>query len=125
VVRITQINGFNNFIELNGERQDEETGKMVKINQIDDLLHFDVVLKEVEQFNTVKQLQLSQVVEAAKGGIIPPEIASQLIITLSDMPGKQELLQQTAIFFERQRQEQALAAQQEQELAVQQQLQVV
>jgi len=115
VVRITQPNGFNAFIELNGERTDEQTGETFKVNEIDDLLKFDVVLKEVEPFTTVKQLQLQQVVETAKAGVLPEEIAGQLIISLMDMPGKQELLQDLAIHFERQRQLQMQALQQQQQ----------
>jgi len=115
VVRITQPNGFNAFIELNGERTDEQTGETFKVNEIDDLLKFDVVLKEVEPFTTVKQLQLQQVVETAKAGVLPEEIAGQLIISLMDMPGKQELLQDLAIHFERLRQQQMQALQQQQQ----------
>ena len=92
VIRITQPNGDFEFRKLNEPFQSEETGEKFILNNIEDILRFDVVLREVAPFNTIRQLTLSMFSEVFKAGIFPPEVASEIFVELSDIPNKERHL---------------------------------
>lgn len=115
VIRVTQPNGSDGFVTLNERSIDEETGVKETLNKIDDILEFDVIFKEVPAFNSVRQLQLREFTELAKIGIFPPEFVAQIFMQLTDMPNKQELLQQLEASLQAQQQQQAALQQQQQQ----------
>jgi len=73
-----------------------------RVLTMEEALRFDVVLRPVQAFNTVRQNTLSTVAEMAKAGAIPPPVASEIAIDLIDIPFKQELKARVQQYFEQQ-----------------------
>jgi hypothetical protein len=63
-------------------------------NEIGDILRYDVILKPVPQFTTVRQNTMTTFAEVAKSGVIPPEIVGRVLLELTDLPNKPEILYQ-------------------------------
>jgi len=106
-VRITQPNGTHEYYLLNEEYEGADGNPI--FYEIKDILRYDVVLKPVPQYSTVRQNTMTSIVEAAKSGALPPEIAAKLIIELVDLPDKQRIIQELEAY-----QQQQMALQQQQ-----------
>lgn len=94
VVRITGNNGLTQYITLNGV--DEEGNK---VNSVENILKYDVIMKEVPPFDGVREIMLRTFSEVAKTGVLPPQIVGEVMLTLSDMPDKEKLIQQLEGFY--------------------------
>jgi len=84
IARVQLPNGADDFVELNTE----------PFNKIGDILRFDVVLREVPTFTTVRQENLKAITEVAKANILPLEIAGKAILELMELPNKRQLIQE-------------------------------
>ena len=109
VVRVTQPNGLTDNFEFNRVEKDElgnPTGQI--FNKIEDTLYYDVILKKVPPFNAMRDRQLTIFAEVLKSNVIPGPIAGKMMLMLSDMPEKQNLILELENFYQMQ-QEQAQA----------------
>ncbi len=104
IVRITGANGQNEYFPLNEEVVNPETGTKQPLNKIDDILRYDVLLKPVPAFTTTRQNNMMIFGEVLKTQMLPPEIAGEIIVELSDLPNKQDILYRMQKMFEVQRQ---------------------
>ena len=109
VLRITQPNGTVASYEFNKAEYtvDPATGKKVVsgiLNQIEDTLFYDVILKRNAPFNSVRERQLQIFSEVLKSGVIPPQIAAKMMLMLSDMPHKEDLLFELENYYKQQEQ---------------------
>lgn len=91
VIRITQPNGTLKSYEFN-RRGVDDSGSPFVFNDIDDTLKYDVVLKKVPPFNSLRDRMLTIFSEIVKSGIFPPEIAGKIVLSLVDMPNKEDIL---------------------------------
>lgn len=105
VVRVTQPNGMTDNYEFNQREVDEQgspTGNI--LNRIEDTLYYDVLLKKVPPFNATRDRQLTIFAEVLKSNVIPAPIAGKMMLMLSDMPGKQDLILELENFYQSQAQ---------------------
>ena len=105
VVRVTQPNGLTDNFEFNQVEKDEfgnPTGKI--FNKIEDTLYYDVLLKKVPPFNAMRDRQLTIFAEILKSNVIPAPIAGKMMLMLSDMPEKQNLILELENFYAEQAQ---------------------
>lgn len=109
VVRVVGLNGNVDKYTINEPYVDEEGNE--RIYRMEDALRYDVVLKLVPAFDTVRQNTLQIISEMAKGGVIPPVVASQIALELSEVPNKQELMRKTEEWYAQQQQLASLQAQ--------------
>ena len=113
VVRITQPNGTTEKIEFNkpvqvmpgdGESAEFDRGLMKSnstiFNKIEDTLYYDVTLKEVPPFDSMRERQLSIFAEVLKSNVIPAPIAAKMMLTLADMPGKEDIIFELDNFYQ-------------------------
>lgn len=110
IIRITQPNGAEASYEFNIPSQDAE-GNSVILNNIDDTIHYDVVMKKVPPFTTMRERQLQIFSEVAKSGVIPPPIAAKMMLYLSEIPEKENLIFEIEQFYQAQAQVAAPAGQ--------------
>ena len=103
VVRITQPNGLTDNYEFNLPTQDKD-GNSIILNKIEDTLYYDVILKKVPPFNSMRDRQLTIFSEILKSNVIPPPIAGKMMIMLSDMPNKEDLILELENFYQAQAQ---------------------
>ena len=111
VVRITQPNGLTDNYEFNVPEKDENgnpTGGI--LNKIEDSLYYDVILKKVPPFNSMRDRMLTIFSEVLKSNVIPAPIAGKMMLLLSDMPNKQDLILELENFYAAQQQPQGAAA---------------
>ena len=111
VVRVTQPNGLTDNFEFNVPERDDNgnfTGQI--LNKIDDSLYYDVILKKVPPFNAMRDRQLTIFAEVLKSNVIPAPIAGKMMLMLSDMPAKQDLILELENFYQAQAQQAAQAA---------------
>lgn len=99
VVRVTGSNGLSSYIKLNGSRENEETGETEDVNKIENIVKYDIILKEVAPFDGVREIMLKTFSEIAKAGVLPPQIVGEIMIELSDIPDKQLLMQKLEGFY--------------------------
>jgi hypothetical protein len=96
VMQITEPNGERVNYEFNKVEQQisEETGEIEKyvFNKIDNILYYDVILKRVPPFTNIKERQMQIFSEVLKTGVLPAEIAGKIMLSLSDLPNKEDLL---------------------------------
>ena len=126
VVRITQPNGTWEAYEFNKPAMQMPDGNTVSpeeykamnipdfpgrkmpektiLNKIDDMLYYDVILKKVPPFNTIRERQLLIFSEVLKSGVIPAPVAAEMMLSLSDMPHKEELIMKLQQFYAEQQQ---------------------
>lgn len=102
VVRIVGSNGNAEYFKINEPYLGADGRE--HILKMKDAMRFDVVIKLVPAFTTVRQNTLSTFAELAKAGAIPPQIVSKLAIELVDLPDKQRLLKETEQAFQQQAQ---------------------
>lgn len=115
VVRITQPNGLTDNFEFNIPEKDENgnpTGGI--LNKIEDTLYYDVILKKVPPFNSMRDRMLTIFAEVLKSNVIPAPIAGKMMLLLSDMPNKQDLILELENFYAAQQQPQQVAVAPEQ-----------
>jgi hypothetical protein len=110
MVRITQANGINVYLPMNQKTQNEQ-GEFVLSNQIDDILKYDIIFKAESVFNSTRQFMMQTFSDIAKSGVFPPLLVAELMLQLSDIPNKQDLLLKF---------QQYIGMQQQQEQAMQQ-----
>ena len=101
-VRITQPNGKHEFIKINQANDMAQDGTISRINQIGDVLRYDVFLKPVAPFDALREIQMRLFAEVAKAGTFPPHIASKILLQSSDLPGKAEILKEVEDFYKTQ-----------------------
>jgi hypothetical protein len=114
VMTITQPNGTTERFEFNkkeismdafGNREER------LLNKIDNTLYYDCILKRVPPFNSIRERQLQIFSEVFKTGVIPAEIAGEIMLLLSDLPNRQEILMRLQNIYQQQSlQQQAMAA---------------
>lgn len=100
IVRVTQPNGLTDNFEFNIPERDEQgnpTGGI--LNKIEDTLYYDVILKKVPPFNSMRDRQLTIFAEVLKSNVIPAPIAGKMMILLSDMPNKEDLVLELENFY--------------------------
>lgn len=105
IVRITQPNGLTDNYEFNLPQRDEQgnfTGTI--LNKIEDTLYYDVILKKVPPFNSMRDRMLTIFAEVLKSNVIPAPIAGKMMLLLSDMPNKQDLILELENFYNAQQQ---------------------
>ena len=119
VIRITKPNGTTDTLEFNkpvpvmsagGDGEFErgfEKPQMGIFNEIEDTLYYDVTLKEVPPFNSMRERQLSIFAEVLKSNVIPAHIAAKMLLTLADMPGKEDIIFELENFYQQQQAAQA------------------
>lgn len=115
IIRITEPNGEISHLKVNQPIGIDEDGEPIIFANINDVLKYDVIMKEVAPFDSTKELSLQYLTEAGKAGVIEPLVLAELLIGLSDTPHKEELIARNEqLYNQRQAQEQALAQQQQQ-----------
>jgi hypothetical protein len=115
VMRVTQPNGNVDTYEFNLPQRtvNPETGKeeVSVLNKIDDTLYYDVLLKPVAPFSTIRERMLQIFSEVLKSGVIPAPIAGKMMLMLADVPNRQDLLRELEGFYAQQQQAEAQALQ--------------
>lgn len=96
VIRITQPNGMSDEYQFNVPAQDGSGGLL---NEIGDTLHYDVVLKRVQPFTTMRERTLQMFSEVFKTGVIPPQVAGKLMLMLADIPNREDLIMEVENFY--------------------------
>lgn len=102
VLKIKHDSGAVSNHPLNQEFMGEDGGSA--FYDVSDILQFDVIIRHVQQMDSVRQQYMSSIAEFAKAGAIPPQIASRLLVHYGDVPNKQELIQEIETFYAEQRQ---------------------
>lgn len=92
VARVMAPNGTSEFYELNKPEGMTDQNKPVLANEIGDILRYDVVLKPVPAFSVTRQNTMQMFAEVAKSGVLPPNVVGEVLIELSDLPNKQNLI---------------------------------
>jgi hypothetical protein len=118
VMTITQPNGTTERYEFNKvQTQLDEFGREQKtiIGEINKTLYYDCILKRVAPFNSIRERQLQIFSEVFKSGVIPAEIAGEIMLLLSDLPNRQDILMRLQNVYQQQ------AMQQQQAMAMQEQ----
>jgi hypothetical protein len=115
VMQITEPNGMRVNYEFNVPQNtiDPETGEPQRniLQKIENILFYDVILKRVPPFTTIKERQMQIFAEVLKTGTLPAEIAGKIMLGLSDLPNKQDLLFEMENIVAEQQQTQAALAQ--------------
>lgn len=115
IMQITEPNGERVNYEFNKKERsiNPETGEeMVNVlNKIDNILYYDVILKRVAPFTNLKERQMQIFAEVLKTGTLPAEIAGKIMLELSDLPNKQDLIMQMQGIQQQQQQIAAMQAQ--------------
>lgn len=121
IMQITEPNGERVNYEFNRKERviDPATGEVQErvLNKIENILYYDVILKRVAPFTNLKERQMQIFSEVLKTGTLPPEIAGKIMLELSDLPDKQDLLMQMQGIQEQQRQMAAMQMQAQMEAA--------
>lgn len=114
VMTITQPNGTTERFEFNKKEISidafgNEQSRL--LNKIDSMLYYDCILKRVPPFNSIRERQLQIFSEVFKTGVIPAEIAGEIMLLLSDLPNRQDILMRLQNVYQQQAmQQQAMAA---------------
>lgn len=98
-IRITKPNGDHEYIKINQPEDMDENGTLYRINKINDVLRYDVFLKPVAPFDTLREQSMRTFAEVAKSGGFPAPIAAKIITQLSDLPGKAEVIKELENFY--------------------------
>jgi hypothetical protein len=115
VMQVTEPNGERVNYEFNKKEQEinPQTGETQEriLNKIEDILYYDVILKRVSPFTNLKERQMQIFSEVLKTGTLPPEISGKIMLELSDLPNKQDLIMQMQGIQDQQRQMAEMQAQ--------------
>jgi hypothetical protein len=122
IMQITEPNGERVNYQFNVKERtvNPQTGEVEEriLNKIENILYYDVILKRVAPFTNIKERQMQIFAEVLKTGTLPAEIAGKIMLGLSDLPNKQDLLlEMQNIMQEQQQQAQALQQAQIQAMA--------
>lgn len=121
IMQITEPNGVRVNYEFNRKERniDPVTGEVHEriLNKIENILYYDVILKRVSPFTNLKERQMQIFSEVLKTGTLPPEISGKILLELSDLPNKQDLIMQMQGIQEDQRQMAAMQMQAQMEAA--------
>lgn len=121
IMQVTEPNGERVNYEFNRKERsvDPATGEVQEqvLNKIENILYYDVILKRVSPFTNLKERQMQIFSEVLKTGTLPPEIAGKIMLELSDLPNKQDLIMQMQGIQEDQRQMAAMQMQAQMEAA--------
>ena len=109
-VRIAYSDGSTEYLQLNQQSINPETGEPEILNEIGDVLQYDVILKKTEAFDSTREKSLQMFAEVAKTGAIPPEIISRIMLEMMDIPNKEDIMHHLGVV---QGENQAQAAQQQ------------
>jgi len=94
VLRVTRPNGETESYEFN-----EPAGENGSpLHRIEDTLDYDVILKKVAPYDSIRDRQLTIFSEVLKSGVIPQEVAAEILLSLSDIPNREEILRRTQAF---------------------------
>lgn len=117
IMQVTEPNGERVNYEFNKKERtiDPATGEVQEsiLNKIEDIIYYDVILKRVAPFTNLKERQMQIFAEVLKTGTLPAEIAGKIMLELSDLPNKQDLIMQMQDVQGQQRQIAAMQAQAE------------
>jgi hypothetical protein len=117
IMQVTEPNGERVNYEFNKKEKlvDPATGEVQEriLNKIDDIIYYDVILKRVSPFTNLKERQMQIFAEVLKTGTLPAEIAGKIMLELSDLPNKQDLIMQMQDIQAQQQQIAAMQAQAE------------
>jgi|GEM_PF-2514543 len=123
IIRITMPNHTFQYQALNQPVVNEAGAPLTNAdgtpqihNRIGDIMRFDVVFRAVPPFSTVRERTLEVFSEVAKSGVLPPQIVSYVMLELSDIPHKRELMAQAQAYYQQQQQQAQAQAQQQQQL---------
>ena len=115
IMQVTEPNGERVNYEFNRKEKsvDPVTGEVQEkiLNKIENILYYDVILKRVSPFTNLKERQMQIFSEVLKTGTLPPEISGKIMLELSDLPNKQDLIMQMQGIQDQQRQMAAMQAQ--------------
>lgn len=124
IMQIMEPNGQRVNYEFNRKEKqiDPATGEVQEriLNKIENILYYDVILKRVSPFTNLKERQMQIFAEVLKTGTLPAEIAGKIMLELSDLPDKQDLIMQMQGIQQQQQQLAAMQAQAEMQAAQQQ-----
>ena len=117
IMQVTEPNGERVNYEFNRKERniDPATGEVEEkiLNKIENILYYDVILKRVAPFTNLKERQMQIFAEVLKTGTLPPEISGKIMLELSDLPNKQDLIMQMQDVQSQQRELAAMQAQAE------------
>lgn len=98
IMQVTEPNGTRVNYEFNKKERevDPSTGEVQErvLHKIENVLYYDVILKRVAPFTNLKERQMQIFAEVLKTGTLPAEIAGKIMLELSDLPNKQDLVMQ-------------------------------
>lgn len=122
IMQITEPNGERVNYEFNKKERvvNPQTGEVIEekiLHKIDDIIYYDVILKRVAPFTNLKERQMQIFAEVLKTGTLPAEIAGKIMLELSDLPNKQDLIMQMQGIQQQQQQIAAMQAQAQMEAA--------
>jgi hypothetical protein len=121
IMQVTEPNCERVNYEFNKKEQEINpgTGEVQEriLNKIENILYYDVILKRVAPFTNLKERQMQIFSEVLKTGTLPPEIAGKIMLELSDLPDKQDLIMQMQGIQQQQQQIAAMQAQAQLEAA--------
>lgn len=124
IMQVMEPNGQRVNYEFNRKEKqiDPATGEVQEriLNKIENILYYDVILKRVSPFTNLKERQMQIFAEVLKTGTLPAEIAGKIMLELSDLPDKQDLIMQMQGIQQQQQQLAAMQAQAEMQAAQQQ-----
>lgn len=117
IMQVMESNGERVNYEFNRKERnvDPMTGEVEEkiLNKIENILYYDVILKRVAPFTNLKERQMQIFAEVLKTGTLPPEISGKIMLELSDLPNKQDLIMQMQDVQGQQRELAAMQAQAE------------
>ena len=123
VIQITEDNGqrSNYAFNVKERKVNPETGEVEEriLNGIENILYYDVILKRVPPFTNIRERQMQIWAEVIKTGAYPPEISGKIMLGLSDLPNKQDLLFEMQNIMAEQKQQQQAMMQAQMEAAAQ------
>lgn len=95
VLRVTRPNGETESYAFN---EPQPPGGNGVLHKIDDTLDYDVILKKVAPYDSIRDRQLTIFSEVLKSGVIPQEIAAEILLSLADIPNREEILRRIQEF---------------------------
>lgn len=96
ILRVTRPNGEVETYAFNEDADNApENAAIDGVHRIEDTIDYDVILKKVDRFDSIRDRQLTIFSEIMKSGVLPAEVASEILISLADIPNKEEILRTT------------------------------
>jgi len=92
IVRVLGPGGEEKILDINSRITSSETGEQMPLNEIKDILKYDVVLTEVKPFDTVRQQSLQMLSEVAKA--FPSPVFLKIFLENMDIPNKEQYIKE-------------------------------